>query len=835
MVRESLIQSDKSELRGYFSPDCGQISQEKCPERGKSLSDFKKAGRDMTEKSPQCTEVRMRQGFPKNPLRRRLLRELREGFGKYLVIFLLMTMTIGLVSGFLVADNSMITAYNESFQRYRVEDGHFRLKRALNKAQRKALEGFGIQVYDLLYADRSLTNGSTLRVFAQRQEVNLACLMEGRFPERSGEVAIDRMYADNNGIAVGDVLSDGARSWTVCGTVALSDYSALFSDNSDTMFDAVKFGVAVVCAEDFASFGRDSLSYCYAWRYDAPPEEEEQAEKRSEDLMKQMLTEVRLEEFVPRHQNQAIRFTGDDMGSDRSMMLVLLYLMIAILAFVFTILTDSTITREAGVIGTLRASGYTRWELVRHYMTLPMAVTLVGAAVGNALGYTVLKDVCADLYYSSYSLPTYVTLWNAEAFVLTTLVPLGLMAAVNLLLLLRRLRLSPLRFLRRELRSKRRGRAVPLSEKLPFFFRFWLRILFQNASGYAMLLVGIAFANLLLLFGLGLPQCLEHYEASIQENLLSPYQYILNMPLKAMDEGHKLESALTMLQFRRGVETEHEEAEKFTAYTLKTLGDVAREEDVMVYGVEPDSRFLPIRCASGEAYLSSAYADKFQLAAGDSITLREPFEEQRYTFRVAGVVDYLGALAVFLNREEANTLFDLGRGYFSGYFSDVPLEDLDKRYVGSVIDWNALTKVTRQLEVSMGSMMYLVDGFAVIIYLVLLYLLSKLILERSALSISLTKILGYSNGEIARLYLLATSVMVVLSLLITLPLVYHSLLIIFRKVLMAQMSGWIPLVLDDSVFVTIFALGLGSYGVVAALEYRRICAIPMDEALKNVE
>lgn len=771
----------------------------------------------------------------RNPLKKRLLRELRAGFGKYLVIFLLMTLTIGLVSGFLVADNSMIAAYNESFQRYRVEDGHFRTKRALNKAQRKALENFGIQVYDLPFADRSLTNGSTLRVFPQRQEVNLACLMEGSFPERPGEVAIDRMYADNNHIAIGDRLSDGLRSWTVCGTVALSDYSALFSDNSDTMFDAVQFGVAVVTAEDFAAFGRDSLTWCYAWRYDDPPVDEAQEQERSEDLMKQMLTELRLEEFVPRYQNQAIRFTGDDMGSDRSMMLVLLYLMIAILAFVFTILTDSTITREACVIGTLRASGFTRAELVRHYMTLPMAVTLVGAAVGNALGYTVLKDVCAQLYYSSYSLPTYVTLWNAEAFVLTTLVPLGLMAAVNLILLLRRLRLSPLRFLRRELRSRRSGRAVPLSEKLPFFFRFWLRILFQNASGYAMLLLGIAFANLLLLFGLGLPQCLDHYKASIQNNMLSPYQYILNMPLKAMDEGHKLESALTMLQFRRGVETDCEEAEKFTAYTLKTLGVEARAEDIMVYGVEPDSRYIPIHCAAGEAYLSSAYADKFGLGPGDSITLREPFEETRYTFRVAGVVDYLGALAVFLDREEANTRFDLGRGYFSGYLSDVPLEDLDERYVGSVIDWNALTKVTRQLEVSMGSLMYLVDGFAVLIYLVLLYLLSKLILERSALSISLTKILGYSNGEIARLYLLATSVMVVLSLLITLPLVYHALLVIFRKVLMAQMSGWIPLVLDDSVFVTIFALGLGSYAVVAALEYRRICAIPMDEALKNVE
>ena len=49
----------------------------------------------------------------RSPLNKRLFRELRGEFGKYLVIFILMTLTIGMVSGFLVADGSMIQAYEE--------------------------------------------------------------------------------------------------------------------------------------------------------------------------------------------------------------------------------------------------------------------------------------------------------------------------------------------------------------------------------------------------------------------------------------------------------------------------------------------------------------------------------------------------------------------------------------------------------------------------------------------------------------------------------------------------------------------------------------------------
>ena len=68
-----------------------------------------------------------RKDMMKNPLRKRLPKEFVSEIGKYLVIFLFMTITIGLISGFLVADSSMIKAYDESFDKYNIEDGNFEL------------------------------------------------------------------------------------------------------------------------------------------------------------------------------------------------------------------------------------------------------------------------------------------------------------------------------------------------------------------------------------------------------------------------------------------------------------------------------------------------------------------------------------------------------------------------------------------------------------------------------------------------------------------------------------------------------------------------------------
>lgn len=774
----------------------------------------------------------------KNPLNKRLPRELKSEFGKYLVIFILLLICIGFVSGFLVADGSMITAYNNSFEKYNIENGHFRTTDKMNSAQIKSAEENGITLYDNFYIEETLDNGSTMRMFATRDQVNLVCLMEGELPENEDEIAIDRMYADNNQISVGDTLTSSSHEWKVTGLMALSDYSCLFQNNNDSMFDSVKFGVGIITPDSFASMDTSLVKYVYSWKYDVEPKDDKEEKEVSEDLMKAINQDVSLEEFVPRYLNQAINFTGEDMGSDRAMMIVFLYIVIAILAFVFGITISNTIAKEANVIGTLLASGYTKGELIRHYMTTPVLVTLVGALLGNILGYTVLKDVCAGMYYGSYSLPTYVTIWNSEAFLLTTVVPILLMLIVNFVILNQKLSLSPLKFLRRDLKKHRQKHALYLSPKLPFFNRFRLRVIFQNISNYVLLLIGILFANLLLMFGLMFPSVLNHYQDTLGNNLFANYQYLLQIPLNAMDEEHKLQSMLSMMYFQHAVETENPDAEKFSAYSLNTLGDVYKEESVLLYGVADNSQYLPIDFTDADSdsvSISSAYADKFQLEPGDTIKLKEEYEDDVYQFKISGIYEYEGALAVFMPQKQLNTTFDLGSDYFSGYLSDTEITDIDQQYIASVINLESLTKISRQLNVSMGSMMSLVDGFAILMFMILIYLLSKIIIEKNAQSISLAKILGYSNQEISSLYILSTSIMVVLFLLLSFPIEQTVMVALFRGIMLESISGWIPLYIDPFLYVKMFLLGFGTYLIVAALEYRKIRKVPMDEALKNIE
>lgn len=752
-----------------------------------------------------------------NPLNKRFLRELKSEAGKYIVLFVFIAGVIALVSGFLVASGSMSQAYDESFEKYNIEDGNFEVKREASSGLLDALQKDGTKIYPNFYKEEQTKNvESTLRIFKKRTEIDLECLMEGSFPEDENEIAIDRMYAVNNKISVGDVMELGDVSYTICGLVALSDYSALFSSTSDMMFDAVRFGVAIVTEDGFNKINDDHLHYNYSWRYSERPADEKEAKTLSESFLKTLYVNALLnlngvEGFIPEYVNQAIIFTGDDIKGDNAMFTVFLYIVIAIIAFVFAVTTSNTINKESAVIGTLRASGYSKGELIRHYMAMPMLIVLIAAVIGNILGYTVFKGYMAALYYASYSLPTYVTIWNADAFVKTTVIPVLLMFAVNFIMLAEKMSLSPLRFLRRDLSRRQKKKAFRLKTTIPIMKRFRMRILFQNIPNYVILFIGILFANLILLFGFMFGPLLDHFEQEITTHLLAEHQHVLVSEEK----------------------TENKEAESYDVTVLKTQEGRYKSEEVMVYGVQENSAYIKSSLSDDEVLISNAYANKQHIKVGDTITLQEEYGEKTYSFIVTGIYTYPAALSVFMNCDAFEKTFEKG-SYYPGYFSNEELTDLTQKNIAMTISKEDLTKTSRQLRLSMGGMAVLFQGFGVIMFALLLYLLSKVVIEKNAQSISMAKILGYSDKEINRLYIRTTTIVSVVSLIVTIGLCI-VLLKVICEIAFAEYSGYLEFYMEPADLLKVLAAGLITYAVISFFQIKKIKAIPMTDALKNVE
>ena len=662
-----------------------------------------------------------------------------------------------------------------------------------------------------------------VRLFKDRNDVDMYSIHEGEMPKNENEIAIDRMHADNVKIKVGDTISVGGEDYKVTALIALVNYSTLYEKPTDSMFDAIYFDVAIVTDEGFDRIDK-GIHYNYAWTYNDKPTDETEEKSLSENVMAALISQavvndMEIENYLPNYSNLAIHFATEDLGGDKALSGIMLYILVTVIAFIFAITISNTIAKEASVIGTLRASGYTKSELVRHYMTMPVLVTFISAIIGNVLGYTYFKKTVISMYYNSYSLPTYETYWTSEAFVKTTIIPVILMFVINLFVIVRKLRLSPLKFLRHDLKTSKRKKAIRLP-KWRFIDRFRTRILLQNIPNYIVLILGVGFVMLMRAMAIGFPESLAEYQKNVTNMMFAKYQVVLKT-IEDEDENP--------------IETTTRSAEKFAMTNLEYhYGEYT--ESIAVYGIEPDSRYvdkLP-KLKENEVSISKTFAEKYSLSVGDIVTLDEKYDNQKYDLKVKDIYDYSGSLTVFMPIDSYRTEFDEDDDYFTGFMSDEEVEGIDEKYIATTITEDDVLKISRQLDHSMGAYMTYFQYICVILSAVLIYLLTKIIIEKNENSISMVKILGYENREISSLYMMSTTIMVIVACLIGMLVGFFGMGAFFKMYLM-KMEGWFSFIITPLGFVKMFIFGFAAYLIVMVIDYHRIKKIPMDEALKNVE
>ena len=262
-----------------------------------------------------------------------------------------------------------------------------------------------------------------------------------------------------------------------------------------------------------------------------------------------------------------------------------------------------------------------------------------------------------------------------------------------------------------------------------------------------------------------------------------------------------------------------------------------RGEEITVYGVEEDSTYLKdakIPSGKNKVLLSDGFLEKYGLKEGGKVTLEKKYEDDSYTFTVSGTYDYPATLSVFMSMENFNRIFDYDEDYFNGYFTDKKIKDIDSSMVASIITQDDLTVIADQLEDSMGDMMWLMCGFAVFLYVLVIYLLAKMIVEKNEQSISMIKILGYSDKEAGSLYNRATGAVLVISLLLVIPICHFTMMAIYY-VMMQQFNGWLTYYVAPWVYPAMIAIGIVCYLVVHMIQMKRIRRIPMGRALKDME
>lgn len=818
-----------------------------------------------------------------SPLNKRLPRELRHNLGKYIGLFFLICLTISMVSGFLVACRSIQRIIAETRANANLQDFSFTTQfEADNESldDVRSLHG-GIDVVEDFYADVALVyegqdagKSITVRLYGDRNDIDKVTYYAGEAPTSDNEVALDRNFMENNGLSLGDAVTVAGRDLTIVGQVVMPDYECMMRKTTDLMFNSQDFSVAQVTPEGFNELAGDGVTYHYAARFNNRNLSLKDRVDFEADVSQSLANDGEtVTDLTDRESNPAITFVDDDLVSDAQGWEIMLFLLVIISAFIFVVLTDATVEQESAIIGTLLATGYRKGELVRHYMVLPTLVGLLAALVGNVIGYTTQVDLMADLYYHSYSLPTFHAYFDTYTFVETTVVPLALLILITFVGIRRKLSATPLAFLRHEVGQKSRRASARLPERWTYVHRFRTRVFLRNAPHFAVLFVGIMFSSLLMIFGLAMLPIVRTAADEMASSVRAEHVYLLKAPLE-IDEASEQRQAAAALKELQSVDDpeedidasrlatllsraaalqgeEHafndqvnssyaiEHAEKLEATSLELARPNSdSKESVTIYGVEVGSAYWDdLDVSGGKIVVGAGLAEKCNLELGHPYTFTNKFTDTDYVIAPTEVAGNATDTNVYMSRATFNELFsDVTGGdenYFNGYASDAAL-NLDERYVATEITPGDMRSMADQMDSSMGDIMNAMLWLAIPISIVLIYLLTKTVVDRSARSISYMKVFGYRDREIDGLYLRPVTWTVIGSYVLSLPLVIW-LARLLVKAYMASYSGNFEIVIAPPTMLEALAIGIVTYLVVAAVHVLRIRRVSLALALRVQE
>ncbi|MFR5262406.1 MAG: ABC transporter permease [Christensenellales bacterium] len=785
---------------------------------------------------------------------------------------------ISVTSGFLIVSESTAARNNQLMTSGQVEDGQVYLAAPMSESIEHSISKNDITIEKMNRIDAKLPHNKILRLYGNRDNINLPIISNGRLAKKSNEVALSANYIENNHLRLGDEIRVPGdyfvdlkeRTLKIVGVYVSPDYNSPFQKNSDFMFDNINFGIGLVSKDLASKFNPGKTVFQVSYRFkDAelrpvnnvkigvkktPISKANQQKKKKieNDFLARVSSDGTLLGLLRAEDNKSINYMMDDMGGDRPMMMVLGALMVILIAFLFAVASSNKIVEDSEIIGTLLATGYRKSEILKQYMATPVIVTLAAALCGNILGYTLLVKPYSTVYYRSFNLPAFKALFNSQALLLTTVVPIIIMLFINYAYLVKSLKYSPLDFLRHSI-SKKKYRKIQPFKFADFKTRFRFRVLINSIGDYIIMAIGIFIISILLFYAFSASPTFDKFSKASSAGLVSKYQYILKspVPLEAIGSDSAAGSdSSTTPNPSAGSDSDigsgssigsdlsvNLQAEKFTISSASVYMRIRKSnEEISTMGISDSSRyFKKLRLPKDEKHvvISDGLAKKAEKDVGDYIRIKNEITGKTNKYKISAIFKYEPALTAFFPREQLNKIIGKDNGYFNGYLSNQKL-NIDEKFLATTVDKETVSDAGKTLKSIVGPMLDIFTYASLTFFFVFIFILTKIIINKNRLSIAYLKIFGYTRNEISLIYIMPTTVVLILTFILSWP-IQKKLLSYISFVAFSKFAGYFELAISNALFYKAFGYALLIYILVCIGQVYNISKINYGEVLKNRE
>ena len=699
----------------------------------------------------------------------KLLRDLWQAKWQFLAICLVAALGVAQFHGFLVAYLNQVATYELSYSRLDFADVSVKMERAPRAVIRRcaripgvlAIEGRLVKDVEVeqIGGRRSRVIGRMVTVPPGRESaVNRVRILEGRplsdLPQR--EVLLEASFAKANDYRPGDRIYPklGGRriEFRVVGIIASPEYIYPVMSNQVLMPMPDLFGVMFVPQEQVESlFGMaGSINELIVLTEPGRAEEVGRAIRRRVDAYGP-------EEPMLQAEQPSNKLLQSDLQGYKPMLVIMPALFLAVAGLALSLVLSRWVQSQRGQVGFLRASGFSAWQVLVHYLEVGLIIGLVGGTLGVALGHFIAV-LFGGVYEEFFTMPYRVNLPRLE--VGTAGLAMALVAGVLSALGPARqaARVAPADALRGELPA-RPSRLVRI--RLPLALAMPMRNLFRRPWRSLGTLLGVMMSVTLLVMS-------GAFMDSMNEGLKISMQVIQNYDIQVGFIPERSKSVLHHIAEWPGVIR----VEPQLSIPIR-VGRGANEKETVITAIVTGSRLLrlpgpqdrPITPLPGTVLFGDALATMLKSEVGDLLDLiytrNTQDQHAEAQFHAGDTVRQPAGLPVYMEIEEA-------RRRFGSRVLQVPdavtaaLLEVDPAWTTAVrnrlldMDGVSLVRTKAELQKQIDDLtkfsrtfIMLMYAFGISMALAVTYTTADIILWERTRELATLRTLGFGMGKIA--------------------------------------------------------------------------------------
>ncbi len=641
----------------------------------------------------------------------------------------------------------------------------------------------------------------TITAYDPDQKINTLIIQEGSAPVNAGEILVQPGYidhvnekrqaelgegeslTDDQTLKIGDEFVINDQTYTISGSGYMVEYivpveyeMGMIYPNFDT-FTPVYMNQESFEQLDLDDITLDDVSY-YAATFNQSMSHDEEMEQFDIIMEENQIEIPRLDENgVPQIDLSTGEVVVDSynlipfiMGADMNPNIASVEGeiegsrgMFSFLATVLTILTiclaivlvNSVFKAQRREMGILKAEGVSIGKLSFGF-TLYLALLLIVGSIIGTIASIALSRVLIHLYDSMFQIYFYPLQTNVIFNVASNLIIVGVISVVlvYVLSIRRNLHQPTLNLVKNIDNDKQpKNNVTRIFNKLPFLHKYQMNLIFRNFSKTVLLFFGILVSSFLLLMGTLMYTTMDKMINDVYFDVFT-YEYLVQYS-NGVEVDDTADAYITTKPLLVSVPDEAELDEPLDDESTFTLEAYEMGEANYVLIKDRDGEFInePEGLVPTEGFMKN-----YNLEIGDEIVVQNPYDlNDEVTLEIVNTTPDFFLPFVYADVDYIQEKFGLDDDYVNAsYFGDEltnerreEIDEIDPQaFVFETID------VQAQMESYMGiflTMIAIIAGFAGLIAFISLYSISSVIIDSNRKTISVMKVLGYTDKEVRRM------------------------------------------------------------------------------------